>query len=224
MSDIFREVDEEVRQEQITTFLKRYGKYLAVVITLVIIGVAGYRYLEDQKQRQHAGMGDSFVAATDLASKGDTDQARAKFAALAKEDPDESYGLLSRFRIAELLAESKDRKGARTAYDEIAADSGVADVYRDLAALYSASLGLEEGGGADLAKRLDKMDDADNPWHLSVMELKGLNQYKMGQRDAAKTTFRTLFDAAPEQSGFKGRSAEMLAVLGVPSSELAKKN
>ena len=59
MSDIFREVDEEVRQEQVITFLKRYGKYLAAVIVLAIALVAGYRYLETRQHREHAAQGDA---------------------------------------------------------------------------------------------------------------------------------------------------------------------
>jgi hypothetical protein len=221
VSDIFREVNEEVRQEQIVTFLKRYGPYLAGLIVLVVLGVAGYRYFEDQGRREHAQMGEAFIEAVETANSGQTDEALKKFAAVAEQDPDESYGLLARFRRAELLAESNDSNGARAQYEEIAADSGVQRVYRDLAALYGAQLALAAGGGEELQQRLEAMQDDGNPWRLSVMELQGLNQYKMGQRDAAKVTFRSLFDAAPADSGFKGRSAQMLAVLGVPASELS---
>ena len=66
MSDIFREVDEEVRQEQVITFLKRYGKYLAAVIVLAIALVAGYRYLETRQHREHAAQGDAYDAAVAL--------------------------------------------------------------------------------------------------------------------------------------------------------------
>ena len=218
MSDIFREVDEEVRQEQIITFLKRYGKYLLAIIVLAIAIVAGYRYLEDKKVKEYAAQGDAFDAAVALVDEGKTAEALPKLQEIAK-DGDDSYGLLARFRVAELQAQT-DHKAALATYDAVAADSGVAKVYRDLAAYYAASLLLEDGGGAELEKRIQAMSGDDNVWHLSVTELKGLNQYKMGQRKDAEKTFRELLDKAPADSGFKLRSQQMLMVLGVPASEL----
>jgi hypothetical protein len=223
VSDIFREVDEEVRQEQIITFLKRYGKYLAAAIVLAIIVVAGYRYLQDQARIEHAAQGDTFDAAVALVDEGKSAEAMTKLQAVAKNGPSESYGLLARFRVAELQNQGKDAKAAQATYDAIAADSGVAQVYRDLAAYYAAALVLESGGGPDLEKRLQAMSGKDNVWHLSVDELKGLNQYKMGQRDAAVKTFKELLGKAPADSGFKLRAQQMLQVLGVPASEIATK-
>jgi hypothetical protein len=223
VSDIFREVDEEVRQEQIITFLKRYGKYLAAVIVLVIAVVAGYRYFQDQTRAEHARLGDAFDEAVLLVEEGKAAEALPKLQAIGKESPSDSFGLLARFRVAELQAQAKDVKAAQATYDAIAADSGAMKVYRDLAAYYAAALLLESGGGADLEKRLQSMSGSDNVWHLSVDELRGLNQYKMGQRDAAVKTFKELLDKAPADSGFKLRAQQMLMVLGVPSSELKTK-
>ncbi|MGE0666548.1 MAG: tetratricopeptide repeat protein [Sphingomonadales bacterium] len=218
MSDIFREVDEEVRQEQIVTFLKRYGKYLAAVIVLAIAIVAGYRYFEDRQRADNAAQGDAFDAAVELVDEGKTAEAMPKLQELAK-DGDDSFGLLARFRVAELQAQT-DVKAAQATYDAIAADSGVARVYRDLAGYYAASLLLEGGGGAELDQRIKAMSGDDNVWKLSVDELRGLNQYKTGQRDAAKKTFRELLDEAPADSGFRLRAQQMLMVLGVPAAEL----
>jgi hypothetical protein len=223
VSDIFREVDEEVRQEQIITFLKRYGKYVAAVIVLAIAIVAGYRYFEDKQRAENAAVGDDFTAAVALIDAGKPAEAVPKLQALAKDGTD-SYGLLARFRVAELQAQAKDVKAAQATYDAIAADSGVTRVYRDLAAYYAASLLLESGGGAELEKRLEGLSGDDNVWHLSVEELKGLNQYKMGQRDAAVKTFKALLEKAPADSGFKFRAQQMLLVLGVPTSELKTEN
>jgi len=67
---LFREVDEEVRQEQFKKLWARYGKFVIGLAVLVIIGVAGmegWRYFQ-MKQSEQAG--DSFFAATDLAAAG----------------------------------------------------------------------------------------------------------------------------------------------------------
>jgi hypothetical protein len=220
VSDIFREVDEEVRQEQLIGFVKRYGAYLAVVVVLAIIGVVGHRYWQDHQRQQHAALGEAFDAAMLLAADGKTEEATAALRALAEREPGGGYGLLARFRLAEMSQNSGDSKAAQGIYDAIAGDRGVPRVYRDLAGYHSAALALDAGGGPELAARLDAMAGEDNPWNLFVLELKGLNQYKTGQRDAAKATFRDLLAKAPADSNFRLRSQQMLAVLGVPFSEI----
>ena len=43
MSDIFREVDEEVRREQLKKLWDRYGNFVIAALILVVVGVAAWR-------------------------------------------------------------------------------------------------------------------------------------------------------------------------------------
>ena len=42
MTDIFREVDEDIRQERYLKIWKRYGRYVAGAATLVVLTTAAY--------------------------------------------------------------------------------------------------------------------------------------------------------------------------------------
>ena len=43
MSDIFQEVDEEVRRERLMQLWKRYGNFVIAAAVIVVLGVGGWR-------------------------------------------------------------------------------------------------------------------------------------------------------------------------------------
>ena len=43
MSDIFREVDEDIRRDQIKKLWDRFGPYVLGLALLIVLGTAGYR-------------------------------------------------------------------------------------------------------------------------------------------------------------------------------------
>ena len=57
--DIFvKEVEEEIKQENLLNLWKRFGKIIIAVVTLFIIGIAGFKGWEsyDRNQREHQSL------------------------------------------------------------------------------------------------------------------------------------------------------------------------
>ena len=135
MSDIFQEVDEEVRREQLKKLWERYGTYIIAACILVIVAVGGWRGYQWWEAKRAAETGAAFEQAVTLAESGKRQEAEAAFAKLAT-DGTAGYRVLARLREAAELGQT-DRKAAVKAYDEIAADKSVGTVMQDLAALRS---------------------------------------------------------------------------------------
>ncbi|MGB3743322.1 MAG: tetratricopeptide repeat protein, partial [Xanthobacteraceae bacterium] len=83
MTDIFREVDEEVRREQLKKLWERYGNYIVAACVLVVIGVGAWRGYEWRQAKQAAQSGAAFEQAVTLAEAGKHQAAVAAFAKLA---------------------------------------------------------------------------------------------------------------------------------------------
>ena len=146
VSDIFTEVDEEVRREQLKKLWEKYGNYVAAVAFLIVAGVAGWRGYEWYQGKLAATAGAAYDAANQFADQGKHEEAAAGFAKLAA-DGTAGYRQLARMREAAQLART-DRKAAVNAYDEIAADKSAGQVIRDLAAVRAGFLLIDSSSSS----------------------------------------------------------------------------
>src|SRR4029079_17960726 len=111
MTDIFTEVDEDLRRERAKKLWERYGVYVIGAAVAIVIVVAGYKIWEAWQARIAAESGDRFVAALKLAGEGKHDQAIAALTDIAK-DGSTGDPVLANFRIAAEKAAAGDDKGA----------------------------------------------------------------------------------------------------------------
>ncbi len=126
MSDIFQEVDEEVRRERLTKLWERYGNYLVALCVLVVVGVGAWRGYQWWQEKQAVISGAAYEQAAQLAEAGKSKEAEAAFAKLAT-DGTKGYRVLAGLREAAQLART-DSKAAVAAYDRIAADGSAGPV------------------------------------------------------------------------------------------------
>lgn len=210
MSDIFREVEEEVKRDQAAQFLKKYGNLIGGVLVALVIGVGGYRGYEFWQQKQAAEAGQKFEAALQLQQDGKAAEAKAQFEDLARSAP-EGYRLLSRFRLAADTAKADPAAGIK-AYEALAADTTIEQTLRDLATVRGAMLQVDTLPFAELRGRLDGLAQQGKAWRLSAREVLGLAAYKAGNLDEAGKSFEAIL-ADPEASQTTRQRAEVMMSL-----------
>ena len=106
MSDIFREVDEEIRHERYKRLWDRFGPYLIAVALLIVVGTAAYRGWVYWRETEAQASGDVFVQAVRLAEEGKFADAEARLGELS--DAPGGYPSLARLRAASLQAQAGD--------------------------------------------------------------------------------------------------------------------
>ena len=152
VSDIFQEVDEEVRREQFKKLWDRYQAYVVAAAVLVVLAVAGWRTYDWWETKKAAEAGSAFEAAIALSDQGKHAEAEAAFNKIAQ-DSTTTYRTLAMVRAAAELADT-DPKSAIAAYDKIAADASVGPELRDLAALRAGAILVDGASYADARQRL----------------------------------------------------------------------
>jgi hypothetical protein len=216
VSDIFREVDEEVRREQLTKLWQRYGNYLVALCILIIAGVGAWRGYEWWQAKQAAQSGAAFEQAVMLAEAGKHQEAEAAFAKLAA-DGTTGYRVLARLRQAAELAPT-DSKGAVAAYDDIAGDKNAGRVVQDLAAVRAGYLLVDSVPYSDLRARLEPLTAADRPFRHSAREILALSAWKSGDMTAARQWTDAIMTDPQSPSGTRSR-AEVLSELIAANSK-----
>lgn len=209
--DLFREVDEEVRQDQYLRLWKQYGVYIVGVVLAVILITVGVVVWRDMRLSELEANGEKMLAAV-AAAEARPDDALDQFAALGDEGT-KGYRLLARLREAALLSERGDARSAVAIYDTVAADSGHEQIYRDLAKLLSVSHGMSIMDRGEVEDRLAPLVGDDNAWRYSARELAATAVMASGDTAAAREAFQALVDDVDAPSGVRARAAELLAIL-----------
>lgn len=210
VSDIFHEVDEEVRREQLKKLWERYGTYFVAACILVIVAVGGWRGYQWWQNKRAAEAGAAFEQAVTLAESGKRQEAEAAFAKLGA-DGTAGYRVLARLREAAELGPT-DRKAAVKAYDEIAADKNVGAVMQDLAALRSGFLLVDGSSYAELRTRLEPLTGPERVFRHSARELLALSAWKQGDMTAARR-WTELITGDPQTPAAARSRAEVLGEL-----------
>jgi hypothetical protein len=167
VSDIFQEVDEEVRREQLKRLWERYGTLLIASCILVVAGVGAWRGYGWWEAKQAAQSGAAFEQAVSLAQAGKHQDAEAAFAKLAT-DGTAGYRVLARFREAAELAPT-DSKAAVNAYDQIAADKNAGQAIQDLAAVRAGFLLVDSAPFSEIRTRLEPLTAADRTFRTDLI-------------------------------------------------------
>jgi hypothetical protein len=178
VSDIFQEVDEEVRREQFKKLWDRYQNWVIVGAVLIVAAVAGWRGYEWWAAKKAMEAGSAFEEAITLSEAGQHAEAGSAFAKIAA-DGTSGYRNLARMRQAAELAQT-DPKSALTAYQQIASDRSAGPVLQDLAAVRAGALLIDQGTPADARKILEPLAAADRPFRHTARELLALAAWRSG--------------------------------------------
>lgn len=211
MSEIFDEVQEEVRREQLRKLGERYGGLIIAVIVLVVAGVGGWRaysYFEGKKAQQASTQ---FDAAAQLADQKKSAEAAAAFEKIAGDAP-EGYRMLARFRAAAELA-SRDVPGAVKLYDQIAADRSVGQSEQDLASLRAAALLVDTASYADIKTRLEPLTGSTRTFRHSARELLAVSAWRNKDMAAARQWIDMISTDALAPQTLRSRMEALQALL-----------
>lgn len=212
MSDIFREVDEEVRREHYGRLWKRYGKYVIGIAAVIVVAVAGYQGWTHWRQSALDDQAAAYAQAVELAESGQTQAALERYTALADKDLG-GYPTLARFQAAQLRAEQGDVAGAVAAWDGIASDGSVGQIWQDLATIFSVMHQVDTGDAAALESRLQPLMQPGRPFAITAIELSATLALKQGANQRAAELLRQITDNAQAPQAARARASQLLRLV-----------
>ena len=210
--NLFKEIDEELRQEKMTVLWKKYGMFVIGASVLIVGAVATFQAWQAWDTNRRSAESAQFVTALEAATQQRPADAMQKFAKLSK-NGSIGYATLARLNQAALQAEGGDRVGAIASYLSISNDDSVDTIFRDLALLLSTLHDLDTANPDELAQRIARLTVTTNPWRHSAKELTALLAQRRGNKSQAERLFKELADDVTAQAGTRARAAEMSAIL-----------
>ncbi|AYD01821.1 tetratricopeptide repeat protein [Neorhizobium sp. NCHU2750] len=205
----FREVNEELRSDQMKYVWARYGKVAIGVAVVIVLGTAGWRGYEYWSHSNSSKAGDQFIAALQLAADGKNDDALKALETIEK-DGSGSYPVLAQFRVASVLQAKGDSAGAVSTYDKIGKDGSVPEALRDLAKLRAAWILIDTGTYEQVAAQAEILSAQGHVLSNSAREALGLSAFKAGNMKQAKEWFQQIANDGQAPRNVANRAQIML--------------
>lgn len=212
-----REVDENLRRDQMAERAKRYGGVVVGAVLLFLLAVAAYLYWQDRQRKQaEAGTEQLTLAIQDIVSDRMT-SAPAKLDALRQSDV-EGVKAVSALTRAAVALQQGNRKLASGIYAEIAADKALAQPYRDVALVRGTALDFDTLKPDEVIARLQPLAVAGEPFFGSAGEMIGMAMLAKGQRPAAAQLFAKIAADKGVPDSLRARAVQVAGTLGVDAS------
>ncbi len=211
MSELFDEVNEDVRREQLKKLWERYSIFIVAGALLIIAAVGGWRGYEYLQAKKAAEAGAAFDKAVDLSEQNKHAEAEAAFNTLAATAP-YGYRMLSRLRAAGEVATS-DPQAAAKLYDDIAADRSIGVLEQELAKVRAASLLLETSTYPNMVTRLESVAAPGAAFRHTARELLALSAWRANDPTAAHKWLDMIANDTETPPGLRSRAEALQALL-----------
>jgi hypothetical protein len=211
VSELFDEVDEEVRRDQLKKLWDQYSIYIVAAAFLIVAAVGGWRGYQYLEAKKAAEAGAAFDKAVELSEQNKHAEAETAFAELAANGPS-GYRMLARLRVAGELAD-RDPQAAAKMFDDIAADRSVGAELQELAKVRAAGLLVDTASYATILQRLEAVAATGATYRHSARELLALSAWRANDMTAARQWLEMIANDAETPPGMRSRAEALQALL-----------
>ena len=206
MADIFDEVDEDLKRDQMRVLWSRYGKILIVaMVAIILVVILRQSYITWQSSRS-ASSAMAFQEA--LKSENVISELEAKVTNFTG-----GYAMLAQFQIAAEYADGQNYGEAEAAYLKLAMDPDLELFYKQAATLLSVMVAPKEAKVDLLKDRLAGLEKASGPWQVLALEIGAGLSVRSGDLEEAVDKYKTLLAMNDVPAGMRQRAEQMIVIL-----------
>lgn len=212
-----REVDENLRRDQMRDAARTYGKWVVAGLLLFLLAVGAWLLWRDHQAKQAAADGEALSQTIEDIGNGNMAAVPGELDGLEQAHSD-AISVSARLTAAAFALQQNDRPKAIAAYKTIAADSGVAAPWRDLATIRQTALEFDSLPPQAVIDRLAPLARPGAPWFGSAGEMTALALLKAGRKSEAGRLFAAVAADRTVPASIRGRAVQIAGTLGVDAS------
>lgn len=216
-----REVDEELRRDQVAKAAKRYGIAAIALVVLALLGFGGWLLWQSHEQSVAGEQGEALSKAYEDMGSNRIDSARAKLTTLAASNIG-GYRALALMSQADLLLQKQDLRGAAAKFAQVAGDGSIGQPLRDLALVRQTTAEFDSLKPDVVIARLRGVAVKGNPWFGNAGELVAISYLRQNRRDLAGVLYGQIARDPNTEETLRQRAVQMAGVLGVDAVTEAK--
>jgi hypothetical protein len=207
MADIFDEIDEDLKRDQMQLLWARYGKIVMAAVAAIVLLVAlrqGYAAWQTSQAEASASAYQQALKSDDVVAALEAQRGQLT----------NGYAMLAQFQIAAEQAASDDFAAAEASYLALASDASLDPMYQQAATLLSVMVAPQDTDVSALEARLSDLETAVGPWQAMALETGAGLALRNGNKDAAVAKYKRLAEMADVPAGMRQRAERMIVMLG----------
>lgn len=212
-----REVDENLRRDQMAARAKRFAGVAIAAVVLFLVAVAAYLYWQDRQRKQAEAATEQLTLTLQDVGANKMAAAPAQLDALRQADSEGVTALAGLSRAA-LALQQGNRKLAAATYAEIAANEELAKPFRDLALVRGTALDYDTIKPDEVIARLQPLAVPGQPFFGSAGEMVGMALIAKGQKPAAAQLFAKMAADPAVPDTLRTRAVQVAGTLGFDAS------
>jgi hypothetical protein len=206
MADIFDEIDEDLKRDQMQLLWARYGKIVMAAVAAIVLLVA----LRQGYAAWQTSQAEASASAYQQALKSDDVVAALE---AQRDQLTNGYAMLAQFQIAAEQAARDDFAAAEASYLALASDTSLDPIYQQAATLLSVMVAPQDTDVSALEARLSDLETAAGPWQAMALETGAGLALRNGNKDAAVAKYKRLAEMADVPAGMRQRAERMIVML-----------
>jgi hypothetical protein len=206
MADIFDEIDEDLKRDQMQLLWARYGKIVMAAVAAIVLLVAlrqGYAAWQTSQAEASASAYQQALKSDDVVAALEAQRGQLT----------NGYAMLAQFQIAAEQAASDDFAAAEASYLALASDASLDPMYQQAATLLSVMVAPQDTDVSALEARLSDLETAVGPWQAMALETGAGLALRNGNKDAAVAKYKRLAEMADVPVGMRQRAERMIVML-----------
>lgn len=209
-----REVDENLRRDQLRDFFQENGKWLIAAVVIFLAASGGLIWWKQHKVQRHEQQVEKLAQIYKDVGSGSIGQAPQQLDELSS-DGSKAVSASAQFARAAIALQQGDTKQATATYTAIANDDGLPGPYRNAALVRQTALQFDQLKPQEVISRLAPLAKQGEPWFGTAGEMTALAMIKQGNNQQAAQLFAAIARDQTVPETIRARAVQVASSLGV---------
>jgi hypothetical protein len=210
-----REVDENLRRDQLRDFFKSYGNWIIVAVLLFLAASGGYIWWNQHSVQRSGEQVEKLAQIYKDIASGDQTHSAQQLDQMANSGNSKAVRPSSQFARAAIALQQGDTKFAIATYKAAANDSSLPGPYRDVALIRQTALEFDSLQPQEIVARLAPLAKPGEPWFGSAGEMTALAMLKQGNKQQAAQLLAAISKDSQVPEAIRTRAGQLAGTLGV---------
>ena len=209
MSDILRQVDEDLRKERLSEVWRKYGIYALVLVTMIVLSVIAYQINTSRNDLKNQEIIEEYLIATNL----EDEIASLKNLKQLEESSHKLISGIVKLRISDHYLINNDKESSSAKLLEIITGTEHHVLISDLALYNYLMLNIQDLDDSEFEKYISMAKSDNIDFEYLLKELNAIRHLLLDRKDLSKQLFQEIINIQNLPINIKSRAEKFISII-----------